>query len=102
MRDFLSTMHVLALVKGSLEGHPTKYFGSILEINRHLDNARRCGLIAPGGDLYDGLTVTDAGRDLAERYLTNVPLGRANSWTGPEVDAAKRIVQQLADATEET
>jgi hypothetical protein len=85
-----SPVHVLALLKGAVEGDPYKHFASLLGIAQHLEAAAALGLMTPDG------RVTAAGAALYEAAgLHSLPEGRANHWW-QEADSAIEILDARA------
>ena len=87
-----SGCHVIALVKGTIEGDPFMHFGSLLGMAGHVAAARRFGLL----DANE--TTTDAGRAFyRDARLGEFPKGRANDWRVNAADklaAAERMLER--------
>jgi hypothetical protein len=88
----MSPVHVIALVRGAVEGDPIRHLASLLGYKAHVDAAVRLRLVTIGADLYD-LAVTEAGqRFYHQARLDALPDGRANHWRGELVeDAVARL-----------
>ncbi len=87
----MSPVHVLALVKGVVEGDPIRHFGSLLGFDAHLAAARQLALVTTG-DGNDEVSATEAGRRLyREAHLDALPDGRANHWGALADDAVARL-----------
>lgn len=90
-----SRLHVLALLKGTVEGDPYKHFGSLLGIAHHDAAAQQLGLLTNDGN------VTVVGRAFyVSAELGQLPAGRANDWSSTAPAAlgqALRILRELED-----
>jgi hypothetical protein len=91
-----SIAHVVALLKGTIEGDPYKHFGSLLGMDSHIAAAHHFGLIDANGEL------TEAGRAFyRDAKLSGLPEGRANYWSAsaPHVLAGAKwlLERRLSD-----
>lgn len=78
-----SSTHVIAVVKGVVEGDPYQHFGSLLGFDQHLNAAAAAGLVS------SELDVTEKGREFYRRHrLAELPGGRANYWDEAVLAAA--------------
>jgi hypothetical protein len=69
--------HVIAIIKGAVEGDPQKHFGSLLGYSEHLAAAVRAGLVTTDEQ------PTDEGYEFYSWHnLDQFPAGRANYWHG--------------------
>ncbi|MFF5257107.1 hypothetical protein ACFY4K_34485 [Streptomyces leeuwenhoekii] len=103
-------LHELGLLRGAVEGHDTRYFGSLLAFDRHADPLLRAGLIAPipAGTQRDDdcqfYEATATGREFYAAHLSELDEranGRANAWGDhPQLVAAARALGRLLDAVE--
>lgn len=99
----MSPLHVLALLKGVVEGEPDKHFASLQGWQSHLAVAIRLRLVvAPTASSVEEVRVTERGSDLYERAaLWALPPGRANAWGDAAMDAV-RLLEQLGHEAKET
>jgi hypothetical protein len=87
----MSPVHVVALVKGVIEGEPIRHFGSLLGFDAHLAAARQLGLVTPGDGSHE-VSATESGRRLyREAHLDALPDGRANHWGALADEAVARL-----------
>ncbi|MFB7091405.1 hypothetical protein [Streptomyces sp. NPDC056296] len=103
-------LHELGLLRGAVEGHDTRYFGSLLALDRHAYLMLRAGLIAPiptgtqRDDDCQFYEATAAGREFYAAHLLRLDErahGRANAWRDhPQLAAAARALGGLLDAVE--
>lgn len=85
-----SAVHVIALLKGAVEGDPEKHFGSLLGYDQHLTTAVRAGLVTVAGD------PTDRGIEFYSWHLLDqLPDGRANYWPTEAVAAAAADLAEI-------
>lgn len=95
----VSETHIIALVKGALEGDPEKHFGSLLGFDEHLRDAAQLGLVRCETGSYD-VEVTDAGREFYEsQRLFWLPPGRANAWRDDD-PVLKFAIKRLGELEE--
>lgn len=83
------TVHVLALLKGAVEGDPYRHLASLMAVSStHLPAGVEAGVLT----VVDGeITATAAGRRFyTEHGLGLLPPGRANNWLAvcPEIVGA--------------
>lgn len=105
-------LHELGLLRGAVEGQDTRYFGSLLALDRHAYLMLQAGLITPipAGKPRDDdcqfYEATTAGRDFYAAHLSGLDehaIGRANAWSDhPQLVAAARALARLLDAVERT
>ncbi|MFD4256891.1 hypothetical protein ACFWR9_04490 [Streptomyces sp. NPDC058534] len=103
-------LHELGLLRGAVEGCDTRYFGSLLALDRHACLMLRAGLIAliPAGMQRDDecqfYEATAAGREFYAAHLSGLDeraKGRASSWRDhPQLAAAARALGRMLDAVE--
>ncbi|MCF2132152.1 hypothetical protein L1I79_37890 [Strepomyces sp. STD 3.1] len=103
-------LHELGLLRGAVEGHDTRYFGSLLALDQHAYLMLRAGLIAPipAGTQRDDdcqfYEATAAGCEFYAAHLSGLDeraVGRANAWGDhPQLVAAARALGTLLDAVE--
>ncbi|WP_328565080.1 hypothetical protein [Streptomyces coelicoflavus] len=103
-------LHELGLLRGAVEGRDTRYFGSLLVLDRHAYLLLRAGLIAPipAGTRRDDecqfYEATPAGREFYAAHLSGLDeraKGRANAWGDhPQLAAAARTLGRLMAASE--
>jgi hypothetical protein len=90
-----SGCHVIALVKGTIEGDPYMHFGSLLGMASHMSAAQRFGL------LDANKTPTEAGYAFyREARLSEFPKGRANYWhasAADKLEAAERLLERRTE-----
>lgn len=83
------TVHVLAILKGAVEGDPYQHFAAFGGFDAHAAEADRLGLIG------DDLCPTDLGRRFyVDANLASLPAGRANQW-GHAADRALDMLDEL-------
>lgn len=71
------SLHVIALLKGVVEGDPYQHFASLLGYDDHIREAVELGLVTCG----DGIQPTPVGMELYGRAeMWRLPAGRANEW----------------------
>lgn len=82
-----SPAHLIAILKGEVEGDPYRHFGSLLGFDQHLAAAAAAGLLRVDG------TATDEGLEFYRRHrLADLPAGRANYWKPAQIaDAAAEL-----------
>lgn len=105
-------LHELGLLRGAVEGRDTRYFGSLLALDRHAYSLLRAGLIAPipaGAQRDDECAfyeATAAGREFYAAHLSGLDesaKGRANAWHDhPQLAAAARALDGLLAVAERT
>jgi hypothetical protein len=95
-----SQVHVLALLKGAVEGDEYKHFGSLLAIDAHFEVGRELGLLLK--DAGGSIVPTVKGRSFYVDYgLRELPGGRANYWvTSPVAVAASRGLADMKTTRE--
>ncbi|MFF8646445.1 hypothetical protein [Streptomyces sp. NPDC015345] len=103
-------LHELGLLRGAVEGHDTRYFGSLLALDWHAHSVLQAGLIVPmpaGAQRHDDCQfyeATAAGCEFYAAHLSGLDeraIGRASSWGDhPRLAAAARELGRLLDAVE--
>lgn len=74
-----TSCHVAGLIKGLIEkGDPIIHFGSLINLDFHIEEAKRLGLIE--GDDNLSLKVTDYGRKAYSSWGIENEEGRAYLW----------------------
>ncbi|MEU4800469.1 hypothetical protein [Streptomyces sp. NPDC023327] len=103
-------LHELGLLRGAVEGHDTRYLGSLFALDRHAHLMLRAALIIPvragasRDDACQFYEATPAGRAFYAAHLSGLDeraIGRANAWGGhPQLVSAARALDRLLDAVE--
>ncbi|MEU0851455.1 hypothetical protein ABZ387_26330 [Streptomyces flaveolus] len=103
-------LHELGLLRGAVEGHDTRYFGSLLALDQHAYLMLRARLIAtiPANTQRDDdcqfYEATAAGREFYAAHLSGLDetaKGRANAWGDhPQLASAARALGSLLNAVE--